>query len=107
MIISRSKCRPENNSLTLFISSPITPICNSLQQPLYPRRTRYLHQSLFKPLPMDARRDLTTSLLTAWLDKNLQYPITEYLPVGMPPRSYSPSRTYSDISGGKAWESAK
>ena len=62
---------------------------------------------IFTPLPMDARRDLTTSLLTAWLDKNLQYPITEYLPVGMPPRSYSPSRTYSDISGGKAWESAK
>jgi hypothetical protein len=62
---------------------------------------------IFKPLQIDARRDLTTSLLTAWLDKNLQYPIAEYLPVGMPPRSYTPSRTYSDISGGKAWESAK
>jgi hypothetical protein len=62
---------------------------------------------IFKPLPIDARRDLTTSLLNAWLDKNLQYPIAEYLPVGMPPRSYTPSRTYGDISGGKAWESAK
>jgi hypothetical protein len=62
---------------------------------------------IFKPLPIDLRRDLTTSLLTAWLDKNLQYPTAEYLPVGTPPRSYSPSRTYGDISGGKAWESAK
>jgi hypothetical protein len=32
---------PENNSSTLFILSPITPIRNSLQQRLYPRRTRY------------------------------------------------------------------
>lgn len=62
---------------------------------------------IFKSLPIDARRDLTTSLLTAWLDKNLQYPIAEYLPVGMPPRSNTLSRTYSDISGGKSWVSAK
>ena len=62
---------------------------------------------IFKPLPIDVRQALTASLLAAWMDKNLQYPIAMYLPVGLPPRDYTPSHTYGDISGGKAWEAAQ
>jgi len=61
---------------------------------------------IFKPLPIEVHRAVTTSLLAAWMDKTLQYPIAKYLPLGLPPRSYS-SRTYGDISGGDVWEAAQ
>jgi len=62
---------------------------------------------LFKPLPIEVHRVLTASLLAAWMDKNLQYPIAKYLPLGALPRSYTPPRGYGQISGGKVWESAQ
>ena len=61
----------------------------------------------FKPLPVEVRQALTTSMLAAWMDKNLEYPITKHLPVGVPRRPYSQPGYYGDISGGKVWESAR
>ncbi len=61
----------------------------------------------FKPLPAEVRQALTTSMLAAWMDKNLEYPITRHLPVGVPRRPYTQPGYYGDISGGKVWESAK
>ncbi len=61
----------------------------------------------FQPLPADVRQALTTSMLAAWMDKNLEYPITKHLPVGVPRRPYTQPGYYGDISGGKVWESAK
>jgi len=40
------------------------------------------------------------------MDKNLQYPITEYLPLPALQRDYKPRESYSDISGGKVWNAA-
>jgi hypothetical protein len=61
---------------------------------------------IFKPLPVEVHRALTASLLSAWLDKNLQYPIAEYLPLSAG-HTYTPLNSYGDISGGKAWEAAQ
>jgi len=62
---------------------------------------------MFKPLPIEVHQVVTASLLAAWMDKNLQYPIAKYLPIGLSPHAYAPNRTYGDISGGKAWEAAQ
>ena len=62
---------------------------------------------IFKPLPSDVHQALTASLLAAWMDKNLKYPIAKYLPIGLSPRAYTPNRAYGDITGGKAWEAAQ
>jgi hypothetical protein len=62
---------------------------------------------IFKPLPIDVYRALTASLLTAWMDKNLQYPIAKHLPLGLLGHAYRPTRAYGNITGGKVWESAK
>jgi hypothetical protein len=40
------------------------------------------------------------------MDKNLQYPIAKYLPVGAPQFAYTPRRTHGDISGGNVWDAA-
>jgi hypothetical protein len=61
----------------------------------------------FKPLPSKVHEALTTSLLDAWMEKNLQYPIVQYLPLGLPPRAYTSPRAYGDVSGGKVWEAAR
>jgi hypothetical protein len=62
---------------------------------------------IFKPLPIEVHHALTASLLAAWMDKNLQYPIAKCLPIGLSPRTYTPNRAYGDITGGKAWEAAQ
>jgi hypothetical protein len=62
---------------------------------------------IFKPLPLEVHQALTASLLSAWMDKNLQYPIARHLPFGLPRHAYTANRAYGDISGGKVWESAK
>jgi hypothetical protein len=65
-------------------------------------------QPIFNPLPIELHRALTASLLAAWMEKNLQYPIAKYLPMaGLPARPYSPSPAYGDISGGNVWEAAQ
>ena len=61
---------------------------------------------MFAQLPNDVRRAITTALLSAWMDKNLQYGIAKYLPIEGSRLQYTPSMAYGDISGGKAWEAA-
>jgi hypothetical protein len=62
---------------------------------------------IFQPLPVEVRQALTASLLRAWMDKNLQYPVAQYLPLGLPPNDYTRVRKYGDITGGKVWEAAQ
>ena len=63
---------------------------------------------IFKPLPSELHRTLTASLLAAWMDKNLQYPVAKYLPMGgAPARPYAPPQAYGEISGGNVWEAAQ
>jgi hypothetical protein len=62
---------------------------------------------MFKPLPAEVRRALAGSLLAAWLDKNLQYPITKYLPLPVAPHDYSSRYAHGDISGGQVWQAAE
>jgi len=62
---------------------------------------------IFKPLPIEVQQALTASLLAAWMDKNLQYPIAKYLPLGVHGHAYAPPGRYGDISGGKVWEAAQ
>jgi hypothetical protein len=65
-------------------------------------------EPIFKPLPVELRRALTASLLAAWMDKNLQYPVAKYLPMGgLPARPYAPPQAYGEISGGNVWEAAQ
>jgi hypothetical protein len=64
-------------------------------------------EPVFKPLPPEVHRALTTSLLAAWMDKNLQYPMAKHLPAGLLRRPYTQPRNYGDISGGKVWEASK
>jgi hypothetical protein len=61
---------------------------------------------VFTPFPPAVRKALTESLLGAWIDKNLQYPIADYLPLPAIQRDYKPHEAYSDISGGKVWSAA-
>jgi hypothetical protein len=62
---------------------------------------------IFKPLPTEVHRALTASLLSAWMDKNLQYPVAKYLPFGVLPHSYTAPHAYGHITGGKVWEAAQ
>jgi hypothetical protein len=62
---------------------------------------------IFKPLPIELHRALTASLLAAWMDKNLQYPIVKYLPMGVHGQAYATPHSYGDISGGKVWEASQ
>jgi hypothetical protein len=61
---------------------------------------------MFEPLSRDAKRAMTEAFLTAWLDKNLQYPVGQYFRVGAPPLNYALPASYGSIAGGKAWEAA-
>jgi hypothetical protein len=62
---------------------------------------------IFEPLPVEVHRALTTSMLAAWMDKNLQYSVAKYLPIGLSVYTNSSARTYGDISGGKVWEAGQ
>ena len=61
---------------------------------------------MFEPLPGDAKRAMTESFLTAWLAKNLQYPVGQYFRVGAPQLNYALPASYGTIAGGKPWEAA-
>jgi hypothetical protein len=63
--------------------------------------------AFFRPFPPRVRRALTESLLTAWMEKTLQYPVAQYLPLPVIQRDYTPRNGYSDISGGRVWEAAQ
>jgi hypothetical protein len=62
---------------------------------------------IFKPLPLETRRALTASMLAAWLDKNEQYSMAEFLPVGLRQEDYKARRRYGEISGGRTWDAAR
>jgi hypothetical protein len=64
---------------------------------------------VFKILPIEVHQALTAALLTAWMDKNLQYPIEKHLPMGLRSNAhaYALPHDYADISGGKVWEASQ
>jgi hypothetical protein len=62
---------------------------------------------MFSPLPQATKQAITESLLTAWLDKNLQYPPASYFRLGLEASSYARRRDLENISGGRAWEAAR
>jgi hypothetical protein len=64
-------------------------------------------QLIFNPLSWEVRRALTESLLSAWLDKNLQYPITQYVPLPPLQSDHRPWELFRDISGGEVWNAAE
>jgi hypothetical protein len=41
------------------------------------------------------------------MDKNLQYPISEYLPLPVIQHDYKPDQSQTDISGGKVWNTVR
>ena len=61
---------------------------------------------IFRQLPADTRRALTESLLAAWLDKNLQYPVAQFFTPGAAEERYVLPASLGGISGSKVWESA-
>jgi hypothetical protein len=61
---------------------------------------------MFEPLSSEEKRVITESLLAAWLDKTLQYPVSRYFRVGLSESSYALPATYGTIAGGKVWEAA-
>ena len=61
---------------------------------------------IFRQIPADARRALTESLLAAWLDKNLQYPVAQFFTPGAAEERYILPASLGGISGSKVWESA-
>jgi hypothetical protein len=60
--------------------------------------------SYFKPFPFEIRRALTEAVLSAWTDKTLQYPISQYLPLPVVHNNYSLAYGLADISGGQVWQ---
>ena len=61
---------------------------------------------IFQPLPNEVRRAITESLLAAWLDKNMQYPLGRYFTQGSVEDNYAAPASFGGISGGPVWESA-
>jgi len=61
---------------------------------------------IFQLLSREAKRAITESMLAAWLDKNLQYPVARYFRVGLSENSYAPPASLAGISGGNVWEAA-
>ena len=61
---------------------------------------------VFQSLPEQTKRQITESLLAAWLDKTLQYPVAGYYQRGLQADSYVLPAEFKDISGGHVWEAA-
>jgi hypothetical protein len=61
---------------------------------------------IFEPLSSDTKRAIAESLLAAWLDKNLQYPLARYFTAGLSERSYAAPASLGGITGGNVWELA-
>ena len=59
----------------------------------------------FACLPAETRRAVAEAMLTAWLDKNEQYPIVAYFQRGRTTRDYLPGdKTLRAVTGGRAWD---
>jgi hypothetical protein len=52
------------------------------------------------------KKAIAESLLSAWLDKTMQYPAVSYFVLGGGPATYKLPTHLQDISGGKVWEAA-
>ena len=61
---------------------------------------------IFQTLPGDAKRAITESLLAAWLEKNMQYPLGRFFTPGASDSGYAPPASFGGISGGRVWEAA-
>jgi hypothetical protein len=61
---------------------------------------------VFRNLPRDVKQALAESLLSAWLDKTLEYPPASYFALGAKPATYALPKDLQEISGGKVWEAA-
>jgi hypothetical protein len=61
---------------------------------------------IFQPVPGEAKRAITESLLAAWLDKNRQFPLAQFFTPGPSEERYAPPASFGGISGTKVWESA-
>jgi len=60
--------------------------------------------SYFKPFPFEVRRTLVESVLSAWMDKTLEYPVAKYLPLPVVHNNYSSPYALADVSGGQVWQ---
>lgn len=60
----------------------------------------------FQALPAGMKQAMAESLLSAWLDKTLQYPTDSYFVRGLQPSVYRLPTDLQDISGGNVWEAA-
>ncbi len=63
-------------------------------------------EPVFRTIPGDVKQAITESLLSAWLDKTLQYPSTSYFVQGPQPAGYKLPTHLQNISGGRVWEAA-
>jgi hypothetical protein len=61
---------------------------------------------IFQPLSRDVKGAITESLLAAWLEKNFQYPVSQYFTPGVAEERYNAPANLGGISGGRVWESA-
>jgi hypothetical protein len=61
---------------------------------------------VFRTIPGDVKQAITESLLSAWLDKTLQYPPTSYFALGPQPVGYKLATQLRNVSGGGVWEAA-
>jgi hypothetical protein len=61
---------------------------------------------VFRPIPSGVKQAIAESLLSAWLDKTLQYPPASYFVPGPQPAGYKLPAYLQDISRGRVWEAS-
>ncbi len=62
---------------------------------------------VFEPLSSEVKKAVTESLLEAWLNKNAQYPVSQYFSIGRGEHRYKASASLGAITGGTTWEAAQ
>ncbi len=63
-------------------------------------------ETTFAPVAPGVKREITASLLAAWLDKTLSYAPSSYFQLGTLASGYERPVTLRDVAGGRAWEAA-
>ena len=61
---------------------------------------------VFQTVPANVKRLITEELLSAWLDKTLQYPGASYFGPGTQASRYRLPVALREISGGRVWEAS-
>jgi hypothetical protein len=64
-------------------------------------------EPVFQKLPVNVRQAITESLLSAWLDKTLQFRPASYFVLGPQQAGYKVPTRFGKISGGGVWEAAQ